>query len=173
MKKGFTLIELLIVISIIGILAVALLPNILSAPATARDAGRKAALNNVLSALEQSKAATGEYPKWSARGTAVELADAGVASYFKGNAVPVGATAGGAETVLGDVVYADGDPTEVVYCPLEANDGGYSYVVAIRMEQPQGGDNGLKAAATCTGYDDSTPTGYFGGGSTNWYFLVQ
>lgn len=176
MKKGFTLIELLIVISIIGILAVALLPNILSAPATARDAGRKAALNNVLSALEQYKAANGEYPKWSTRGTAVGLSTAGVDSYFKGGAVPEGAEVptGGETEVLGTAPAAGA--TDVIYCPLKANDGGYSYAVAIRMEQPQGGDNGLKtvAAANCDGFDGAdVPVDYFGGGSSNWYYLVQ
>ena len=39
-KKGFSLIEILIVIAIIGILAVAFLPSILSAPAKAKDTQR-------------------------------------------------------------------------------------------------------------------------------------
>ena len=172
MKKGFTLIELLIVISIIGILAVALLPNILSAPATARDAGRKAALNNVLAALEQYKAANGSYPSFTnGVGTgAAEVLPANLDDYFKGGDLPEGApvpTAG--ENVMG-LARVDGD-TDVVYCPFDATGtaNGYSYAVAIRMEQPQGGDNGLNKAIACT---DATGEN-LGGGTSNWYFLVQ
>ncbi len=46
-KKGFTLIELLIVITIIGILSVALLPSLLGAPAKARDTQRKTTLSDI------------------------------------------------------------------------------------------------------------------------------
>jgi prepilin-type N-terminal cleavage/methylation domain-containing protein len=62
-KKAFTLIELLIVITIIGILAVALLPSILGAPARARDAARKADLNSVIAAIETYNADYAGYPQ--------------------------------------------------------------------------------------------------------------
>lgn len=62
MKKGFTLIELLIVVSIIGILAVALIPSLTDAPARARDAGRKAAVNEVVAAVESYNIDNGNYP---------------------------------------------------------------------------------------------------------------
>lgn len=50
-SRAFTLIELLIVITIIGILAVALLPRITSGPAKARDAQRKADLQQIATVL--------------------------------------------------------------------------------------------------------------------------
>lgn len=62
MRKSFTLIELLIVITIIGILAVALVPKIAQGPARARDVQRKADLQNVATALELYYADHGEYP---------------------------------------------------------------------------------------------------------------
>jgi prepilin-type N-terminal cleavage/methylation domain-containing protein len=46
-RKAFTLIEILIVITIIGILAVAFLPSLLGAPARARDAERIQALGKI------------------------------------------------------------------------------------------------------------------------------
>ncbi len=51
-RKAFTLIELLIVITIIGILAVALVPRITGGPAKARDAARKADLQQISTVLE-------------------------------------------------------------------------------------------------------------------------
>lgn len=63
LKKGFTLIELLIVVAIIGILAVALVPTITDAPARARDAARKAAVNSILSSLESYNIDNGSYPE--------------------------------------------------------------------------------------------------------------
>ncbi len=166
MKKGFTLIELLIVISIIGILAVALLPNILSAPATARDAGRKTELNSVIASLEQYKAASQDYPVATGG-----LMPSTMSSYFKGGATPQGANSDG-ETVFTEI-YSAGVVTEIAYCKLAANDEGYSYVVAIRMEQPQNGDHAMNDGPVCgtwvvgTTYTPQTLDGSY------WYFMTQ
>jgi len=51
-KKGFTLIELLIVVTIIGILAVALVPRIIGGSSSARDSRRMTDVQTVASGLE-------------------------------------------------------------------------------------------------------------------------
>lgn len=66
-SRAFTLIELLIVITIIGILAVALLPRITSGPEKARDAQRKADLQQISTALEfYADDHSGSYPSYTA-----------------------------------------------------------------------------------------------------------
>ncbi len=86
-SKGFTLIELLIVITIIGILAVALLPSVLGAPARARDAARKADLNNIIAALETYNSDNQKYPGTDGTATNVD-AIAGFTTYFQGGNIP-------------------------------------------------------------------------------------
>lgn len=62
-KRAFTLIELLIVITIIGILAVALIPRLTGGPGRARDAQRKADLQQIATALEfYANDNAGSYP---------------------------------------------------------------------------------------------------------------
>ena len=57
-RRAFTLIELLIVITIIGILAVAFIPQLLGAPSKARDVQRIEDLNNIFAVVLNT-------PDWS------------------------------------------------------------------------------------------------------------
>lgn len=71
-KKGFTLIELLIVITIIGILAVAFLPTILGAPAKGRDTQRIADLQKLQKILVVENLDNGtKYPDQTTGGPCV------------------------------------------------------------------------------------------------------
>ncbi len=65
-RKGFTLMELLIVIAILGILGVAFVPNILKAPAKARDAVRVKKVQDLHTAIEAYYAEHGSLPKIAA-----------------------------------------------------------------------------------------------------------
>ncbi len=88
-RKGFTLVELLIVITIIGVLAVALVPRIIGVPSKGRDAARMADLQQVATGLELYSDSTGTYPasgtascitKADGSGVANDLLTAGVLS---------------------------------------------------------------------------------------------
>lgn len=59
---GFTLIELLVVIAIIGLLATIVAVSVNSARAKARDAKRKADLNNLVLAAQMRYDSTNDYP---------------------------------------------------------------------------------------------------------------
>lgn len=67
--QGFTLLELLIVIVIIGILALLIVPGLISGPKRARDATRKADLRGVKNALETYYTDNNAYLTQAAAGT--------------------------------------------------------------------------------------------------------
>ena len=72
--RAFTLIELLIVITIIGILAVALIPRLTGGPGRARDAQRKADLQQIATALEfYADDNGGVYPSTGTNGCVSDL----------------------------------------------------------------------------------------------------
>ena len=130
------MIELLIVITIIGILAVALVPRISQGPAKARDVTRKADIGSIATALQAYLSDNGAYPAGSV-GTyeCISLsgnANTAIAPLMKGGVVPTDPTTNYvkpcSETAVG---YA--------YLPISTT----SYVVAALLESTSSTGEGI------------------------------
>jgi len=89
-RKAFSLIELLIVITIIGILAVAFLPSITTGPSRARDTQRVSDISDIALALELYFQDTGGYPAAGPIGLINTSGNPGenIVAYFDNNAIP-------------------------------------------------------------------------------------
>ncbi len=76
-QKGFTLLEMLIVIVIVFVLAIIIVPNLLSGPARARDSQRKADMRIIKTALETYYNDNNFYP------TSLNILTEGTTPYIK------------------------------------------------------------------------------------------
>ncbi|MBT6142899.1 prepilin-type N-terminal cleavage/methylation domain-containing protein [bacterium] len=137
-KQGFTLIEILIVISIIGVLAVTLVPNIAGAPAKARDLSKKQAVMQADAAIQAYMVTTGKAPALA--GCLDEEIDATLMKVIFDNKMPSATTAA---TNLAPECIKDG----VIYPKFVkvVND----YRVMIKVESPASA-NASAAADTAT-----------------------
>ena len=161
-RKGFTLIELLIVVSIIGILSVALVPSITDAPKRARDAARKTMVNTVVAAVESYNLDKGTYPVGNfcldVTPSATGSGEALLTSYVNPTTgAPKSAPAVSVATAVTEGVppCTDSNNTYVYYTGTASG-----YTVAIRMELAGKGTHSCDTtvgaactAATGTGAD--------------------
>lgn len=140
-KKAFTLIEMLIVIVIIGILAAALVPRLISVQGRARDTKRKADLSQLGSALAIYKTDNSTFP----------------------------ATSGSVHTVLSTLLsgYLTSTPLDPVNTASIAGDiaggytTGYGYIGIVRSSVSANG-----AALMAQTESDGSSSNYVGSGIT-------
>ncbi|MEI8072762.1 MAG: prepilin-type N-terminal cleavage/methylation domain-containing protein [Candidatus Saccharibacteria bacterium] len=113
-KKGFTLLELLIVIVVIGVLAIIIIPNLVSGPTRARDSQRKADMQTVKNALETYYNDNNSYP------VSLQILTQGAAPYIK--TLPT-------------------DPkTKTIYSYTTAGNPPSSYILKVTLENPNDKD---------------------------------
>jgi len=153
-KKGFTLVELLIVITIIGILAAALLPSILGAPAKSRDAAREAGINSVVTAIESYVAEGNTYPTKAGEGAFECLNDfdgsdatlPDLTSYFQGGQIP--------QDPAGNKIGV-GECTSYIYKRLDGSPANYALLIQMEDSDKNNVVGGSLAAVKLTSaYND-------------------
>lgn len=153
-KRGFTLIELLVVVAIIGLLSSVVLSSLSVARSKARDAQRKAQIDQFTKALQIYYTSYGVYP------CAASTCSTPVANFigtgFAGQAL---LTAGAIGSIPSDPSYSDATSCNALgtgYC--YCSNGGDSYVLTVNTEDDEGGsdrcyiEHGPNAATHCQGH---------------------
>jgi len=159
-EKAFTLVELLIVIAIIAILTLAFLPNVLRAPAKARDAIRLKQVSDIANAVEVYATEKGNPPASEIASGAVNCFTLSVATTL-GVVVPTdqknldscgaGAGSANADKLYYRYVSTVTPPFYIVGAKLEASSAANTW--ATYADQTAGG-----APAPCTGSNNGVNT---------------
>ncbi|OGJ48255.1 hypothetical protein A2344_01580 [Candidatus Peregrinibacteria bacterium RIFOXYB12_FULL_41_12] len=173
-RKGFTLIELLIVVTIIGILAVALVPRIIGGSAAARDARRQTDLQTVATGLEYYLSENGDFSGMGAIADAGDDVCASALSSFLSGAIgsmPSDPQDSNANSAFG--TDCSGDYAVLFMQESATNSTVTKYAVAARLELPEEGDDFVygNTDSTETIYTTYAPTAY-AAADANGYFVV-
>ncbi len=129
--SGFTLIELLVVITIIGILAVILIPNMVGMRQRARDSANKQAMGSLRDALRLYYNDFQKYP------------DTGTGNTMMGCGDGTGACSSGGEFSVNTVIYMKQLPENFLYEQTLDGDG---FTAWIELENKSDGDIAATAA---------------------------
>lgn len=169
-RRAFTLIELLIVITIIGILAVALIPKIANTPSRARDTQRKADLNQIAKGLEAYYSDYGTYPTGTPASRYCVDAISSFSNYFNISDIPndpSGNSGGVSSSITSCTGTTYASAGEYFYKQL---DSGQHYVIGADLEnEPASGTQTQSIIISSTASGASS----LGDASTGLYAAIQ
>lgn len=148
--KAFTLVEMLIVIVIIGVLAAAILPNLIGARNRANDVARVAALNKINAGIQAYIADTGRVPDGCGGLAAISgmLATAGMID------IPMDPNL---DTQFAGVSSSLTPNGEYGYCAITANGSANgAYVLMAKVERSSNANYAVFSGSTTNVIDGST-----------------